>query len=106
HGQSEGVPRCARSTCAGRSRVRAASVEAWAVRACEHRRSARARTFGTADGGIGAKFACKEHTLWRGATPEARRDFGVILAPEVGSLPATKGFFPRPQCWWCSWSCS
>jgi len=48
--------------------------------------------------GIAGKFACKAHTLWPGATAEARRDFGVILAPKVGSLPATKGFFPRPHC--------
>src|SRR5207248_11194906 len=26
---------------------------------------------------------------WPGATPEARRDFGVIATPKMGSLPAT-----------------
>jgi hypothetical protein len=32
---------------------------------------------------------------WPGATLEARRDFGVILTPKMGSLPATQCFLPR-----------
>jgi hypothetical protein len=32
---------------------------------------------------------------WPGATPEARRGFGVIATPKMGSLPATKCFLPR-----------
>ena len=34
------------------------------------------------------------NTLWPGATPEARRDFGAILAPKYGVAPGHKKFFP------------
>ena len=37
---------------------------------------------------------CKAPTLWPGATPEAQRDFGVILAPKYGVAPGHKRFFP------------
>jgi len=43
---------------------------------------------------IAGKFVCKAHTLWPGATPEARRDFGVIATPKKGVAPGHKTFFP------------
>lgn len=45
------------------------------------------------DAGIAWKFARKANTLWPGAIPEARRDFGVILTPNMGVAPGHKMFF-------------
>jgi hypothetical protein len=40
------------------------------------------------------RFDREANTLWPGATPEARRDFGAILASKYGVAPGHKTFFP------------
>jgi hypothetical protein len=40
------------------------------------------------------RLAREASTLWPGATPDARRDFGAILAPKYGVAPGHKTFFP------------
>src|SRR5439155_18712152 len=62
--------------------------------ACERSRSGSDRNWHECGRGMAWRFARETNTLWTGATPEARRDFGAIGAPKYGVAPGHKTFFP------------